>query len=452
MKTKVIFTAIVSALLLIVTAGDMPVLAAPAKSVKESPQQVITIRGRIVDAETNQPLVFAGITVQGSNISTVTNLDGEFTLKLPGTETGNLEFSFIGYKNRVMAIEEMKTNGQRNIIRLETALIPIREVVVKPLVPEEIIEQVIRRFDENYPGVANDMTGFYRETIRKNRSYISIGEALVEIFKAPYQNSLRWDAVRIYKGRKSNDVEKMDTVLFKLQGGPTTTLYLDVVKNPEMFLTREALTQYDLELSNIAMIDDRSNYVINFYRGDPEVRIPLPEEAKAIVENIGKIPGGQQLIDNVLLSINRAAEDAARDVAPIFVNSVMQMTITDGYNILHGADNAATVYLKNTTWNGLYDLYKPKISASTGKEIVAGVSAQDSWNTLTDKWNQVANSVAGRLAGFKPVNTDLDDFLTRKALEGVFLKLEGEELKIRKEVSARVTPILREVFGTLDQQ
>jgi len=185
------------------------------------------------------------------------------------------------------------------------------------------------------------------------------------------------------------------------------------------------------------------------YWGDPEVRIPLPEEAKAIVENIGKIPGGQQLIDNVLLSINRAAEDAARDVAPIFVNSVMQMTITDGYNILHGADNAATVYLKNTTWNGLYDLYKPKISASTGKEIVAGVSAQDSWNTLTDKWNQVANSVAGRLAGFKPVNTDLDDFLTRKALEGVFLKLEGEELKIRKEVSARVTPILREVFGTL---
>ncbi len=188
------------------------------------------------------------------------------------------------------------------------------------------------------------------------------------------------------------------------------------------------------------------------YWGDPDVRIPLPDEAKVIVDNIGRIPGGQQLIDNVILSINRAAEDAARDVAPIFVNSVTQMTISDGYNILHGADNAATVYLRNTTWNGLYDLYKPKISASTGKEIVAGISAQDSWNTLTGKWNQVANSVAGRLAGFKSVNTDLDDFLTRKALEGVFFKLEGEELKIRKEVSARVTPLLREVFGTLDPQ
>ncbi len=274
MKTKILFTALASALLLILTAGDMSVSAAPAKSNKERPQQVTTIRGRIVDAETNQPLVFAGIAVQGSNVSTVTNLDGEFTLKLTGNETGKLEFSYIGYKNKVMAIEEMKTNGQRNVISLETALIPIKEVIVKPLVPEEIMEQVISRFDENYPGVANDMTGFYRETIRKNRSYISIGEALVEVFKAPYQSSLRFDAVRIYKGRKSNDVEKMDTVLFKLQGGPTTTLYLDVVKNPETFLTREALNQYDLELSNIAMIDDRTNYVINFYQ-KPSITTPL---------------------------------------------------------------------------------------------------------------------------------------------------------------------------------
>jgi outer membrane murein-binding lipoprotein Lpp len=188
------------------------------------------------------------------------------------------------------------------------------------------------------------------------------------------------------------------------------------------------------------------------YWGDPSVRIPLPDEAKVIVDNITKIPGGQQLIDNVMLSINRAAEDAAREAAPIFVNSVTQMTITDGYNILHGADNAATEYLRRTTRNDLYALYKPKISASTAKEIVAGVSAQESWTTLTDKWNTVANSVAGRLAGFRPVNTNLDDFLTNKALDGVFLKIEGEELRIRKEVGARVTPLLRKVFGTLDQQ
>ncbi|HNX84762.1 MAG TPA: hypothetical protein PKK03_09945, partial [Bacteroidales bacterium] len=77
MKTKVLFTAIASALLLILTAGDMSVSAAPGKSKKERPQQVTTIRGRVIDAETNQPLVFASIAVQGSNVSTVTNLDGE---------------------------------------------------------------------------------------------------------------------------------------------------------------------------------------------------------------------------------------------------------------------------------------------------------------------------------------------------------------------------------------
>ena len=186
------------------------------------------------------------------------------------------------------------------------------------------------------------------------------------------------------------------------------------------------------------------------YYSDMAVKIPLPDEAKMIVENISKIPGGEKLIEDVVLSINRAAEDAAKEVAPIFVNSVTQMTVTDAFGILRGADNAATQYLVKTTYNELYNLYRPKINVSTNKEIVAGISAQESWTTLTGKWNTIANSIAGRLAGFKPVTTDLDDYLTKKALDGMFLKVEGEELKIRKEVSARVTPILQKVFGSLD--
>jgi outer membrane murein-binding lipoprotein Lpp len=186
------------------------------------------------------------------------------------------------------------------------------------------------------------------------------------------------------------------------------------------------------------------------YYSDLAVKIPLPDEAKTIVENVSKIPGGEKLLEDVVLSINRAAEDAAKEVAPIFVNSVTQMTVTDAFGILRGADNAATQYLVKTTYNELYNLYWPKISASTNKEIVAGISAQESWTTLTGKWNTIANSIAGRLAGFKPVTTDLDDYLTKKALDGMFLKVEGEELKIRKEISARVTPILQKVFGSLD--
>jgi hypothetical protein len=273
MKTRIFLTVIAATLLSLMTAGDLLATKSSARPKKEQ-QQVTVIRGKVVDTETGLPLVFAGVAVQGSNVSTVTNLDGEFILKVSEAETGKIEFSFVGYKNKVMAIEDMKTNGQRNVIDLETAMIPIREIIVKPMVPEEILEQVISRFSENYTSVPNEMTGFYRETIKKNRSYISIGEALVEIFKAPYQNDLRFDAVRIYKGRKSNDVQKMDTVLFKLQGGPTTTLYLDIVKNPETFLTKEALTQYDFELSSIVAIDDRTNYVIKFFQ-KPSITTPL---------------------------------------------------------------------------------------------------------------------------------------------------------------------------------
>ena len=94
----------------------------------------------------------------------------------------------------------------------------------------------------------------------------------------------------------------------------------------------------------------------NGYYGDAAIKILLPDEAKTIVDNISRIPGGDKLVEDVILRINRAAEDAAKEVAPIFVNSVTQMTISDAFNILNGADNAATTYLRNTTYDQLYQL------------------------------------------------------------------------------------------------
>lgn len=190
--------------------------------------------------------------------------------------------------------------------------------------------------------------------------------------------------------------------------------------------------------------------VTDGYYRDLAVKILLPDEAKVIIDNISRIPGGDKLVEDVIVRINRAAEDAAKEVAPIFVSAVTQMSISDAFGILRGEDNAATMYLNRTTYNELYSLYKPKIQVSTEKKIVAGISTRESWETLTERWNSVANSVAGRLAGLQPVNTQLDDFLTRKALDGLFLKVQEEEFKIRKDVSARVTPLLQKVFGSLD--
>jgi len=190
---------------------------------------------------------------------------------------------------------------------------------------------------------------------------------------------------------------------------------------------------------------------VDGYYGDQLVKILLPEEASVIIDNLSRIPGGEQLVEDVILRINRSAEDAAKEVAPIFINSIKQMTINDAFGILKGADNAATQYLINTTRSDLYNLYKPKISQSTEKDILGGISTKEAWETLTGKWNAFANSAVGRIGGFKAVQIELDSYLTNRALDGMFLKVQDEEKKIRTDISARITPLLERVFGSLDK-
>ena len=238
-------------------------------------QNLIVIKGKVIDAESRAPLVFATVAVKESNVAIVTNIDGEFTLKVGDLTTSKtLEVSFVGYKNKTIPLSELKDNGSKNVIALESAPIPIKEIIVKPLDPVSIMEKVISNLNKNYETVPNLMTAFYRETIRKNRTYVSIGEAAVEIFKAPYNSDLRFDGARIYKGRKNTDVEKMDTVLFKLQGGPVSVLELDLAKNTESVLTREAMQNYNYTLSGVVEIDGKPHYVIEFVQ-KPSVETPL---------------------------------------------------------------------------------------------------------------------------------------------------------------------------------
>lgn len=186
-----------------------------------------------------------------------------------------------------------------------------------------------------------------------------------------------------------------------------------------------------------------------YYR-DELVKILLPPEADIIVDNIGRVPAGQQLLEDVLLRINRAAEDAVSEAKPIFVNSIKSMTINDAIGILRGENNAATMYLHRTTYDNLFLLYQPKIKNSLDKKLVGNVSTSQSWDTLTGKWNEVASSLVGQIAGLKPVETKLDEYLTGRALDGLFLKIESEEQLIRKDPAARVTNLLKRVFGSVD--
>jgi len=274
MKTFKHISLISAVLLLAITAQSLS--AADLFGKKKADQQTfITIKGKVVDAESGTPLVFATVAVKESNVAIVTNIDGEFTLKIGEPVTAkNLEVSFLGYKNKTILISDMRDNGYKNVISLESAPIPIKEIVVKPLDPIDIVEKAIGRIGKNYASEPNLMTAFYRETIRKNRTYVSIGEAVVEIFKAPYANDVRFDGTRIYKGRKSSDVEKMDTVLFKLQGGPVSVMQLDIAKNTESILTQDAMQYYNYSLTGVIEIDGKPHYVIDFLQ-KPSVDMPL---------------------------------------------------------------------------------------------------------------------------------------------------------------------------------
>jgi hypothetical protein len=234
------------------------------RTVATSDQELLSIRGKVTDSATDVPLVFAGVTAKGTNISTVTNIDGEFLLKIYRGEATEIEISYVGYKNKTIAVSELRTDDRMNYIELDVSFVPISEVIVKPIMPDEILTLALGSIRKNYEIIPNEMTGFYRETVKKNRSYINIGEAVVEIFKAPYDNSFRLDGIRIYKGRRNDSAEAIDTVLFKLQGGTTTSLELDFVKNSWYMFTEEELEKYDLKLTSLATIDDRSNYVIEF--------------------------------------------------------------------------------------------------------------------------------------------------------------------------------------------
>lgn len=183
------------------------------------------------------------------------------------------------------------------------------------------------------------------------------------------------------------------------------------------------------------------------YFRDELIKILLPPEAEIITKNLNRIPGGEKLLNDVVLRINRAAEDAAKEAAPIFIGSITSMTISDGLGILKGGDYAATEYLKRTTSEQLFNLYQPKIKTSIDKKLIGNISTSESWNTLTGEWNRIANSIIGQAAGFTPVNVKLDEYLTQKALDGLFLKIGEEEKKIRTDPMARVTELLKRVFG-----
>ena len=222
-----------------------------------------TVKGQVVDAGNNRPIIFANVYLEGTNIGTVSNADGDFILKIPlFIENKTLVISSIGYKNTQLLFDRMVSES--NFIKLEPNPIPIEEVTIINKDARELLSEALRRIPRNYSNEPVMVTAFYRETIKQNRNYVAVSEAILDGYKASYTNIAETDRIKIFKGRKSTDVQKMDTVALKLQGGPQTTFMLDVVKNPLDLFDQESLSYYTYQMGGIVNIDDRQAYVIEF--------------------------------------------------------------------------------------------------------------------------------------------------------------------------------------------
>jgi hypothetical protein len=223
-----------------------------------------TFRGTILDSESGRSLPFATIEAAGTNVATVSNIDGDFIIKIgKDADVSELKISYIGFKNETVPLDQFE-NGRTTTIRLTPNAIQLAEIIVRPQDALALIIDALDNIGKNYSPEPMMMRGFYRETIQKGRNYVSISEAVIDIFKGGYTNDFQIDQVKLFKGRKSADVEKMDTVLFKVQGGPNTTILLDVVKNPYILLSTDYSDIYDFELSDVVSINDKLHYVISF--------------------------------------------------------------------------------------------------------------------------------------------------------------------------------------------
>lgn len=222
----------------------------------------VTISGQLKDSKSGEKIAYATISVPGTGVGTVSNTDGEFTLKVNNSlKTDVFEISHISYATTKFKISE--STGKNKTFYLDAQYLMLSEITVVPKDARVIVEMALKNVKKNYSEVPNMMTGFYRETIRQRRDYVSISEAVVDIYKAPY-GSYQDDQVKIYKGRKGTNVKKADTLMVQLQGGPNVAMLLDIVKNTDLSIALDNLDNYQFEFSSLVNIDNKPNWVISF--------------------------------------------------------------------------------------------------------------------------------------------------------------------------------------------
>ncbi len=263
----------------------------PLRAQDQVEEPFITISGIVKDKQSKKRLGYVNISVPGTSVGTITNEEGEFTIKVrQSLQARQVEVSHIGYLNDVIPLTGKNLSDYT--VWLEPNTNTLAEVIIRANDPRVIVQEALRKVDVNYLTTGSMLTGFYRETAQKGRRYINISEAIIDIYKTSYKGrSVDRDRVQIYKGRKLLSQKASDTLAIKLLGGPNLSVYVDVVKNPDLLLSPEILPYYAFRMEESTMLNDRPHYVISFA---PAAILPY-----ALYE-------GKLFIDKERLSFSRA--------------------------------------------------------------------------------------------------------------------------------------------------
>ena len=284
-------------LILLLVAGISPLQAQDQPVRDDENPDFITISGVVKDKNNKKRLEYVNISIPGSTSGTITNEDGEFSFKIKdASHVKAVEISHIGYYNNKVEVSGI------NLSDLTVWMTPyenmLDEIIIHAQEPRYLVEQAVSKIPANYSKKTNMLTGFYRETAQKGKRYINISEAVIDIYKTPYNEASDRDRVQVYKGRKLLSQKRTDTLAVKLLGGPNMSIFCDIVKNPDVLLDKECLPYYLFKMEESTNIDNRPQYVISF---KPQVIMPYA------------LYYGKLYIDKERLSFTRAEFNLSMD-------------------------------------------------------------------------------------------------------------------------------------------
>ena len=331
--------------------------------------------GKIADASNKEGLAFANISLLNSNISTISNINGDFSIKIPENYKPIIKVSFIGYSPKIVDLKNLK--NKRNIILLDVYSIPLSEMILTiPKDVEGLVRKALFNSKSNYLNENLLMTSFFRESIKRRRRNVSLTEAVSKIYKVPYESYKR-DVIEFVKLRKNTDYSRLDTLIVKLAGGPFNTLFLDIVKYPNFFIPKENIPLYSYVIKRTTKVNNSPVYVVGFKQKE---NIELPSIQGELYIKVDKL---------VIISANFNLNINNKD----FIKNLFVVTKPKGANVWPLQAKYKVDYVeKNGKWIFNYSNLLLKLKINYDKKLFNTSYTFASEIAITD-WTQ-NNSLA----------------------------------------------------------